>query len=248
MRAVFSSWRRALRQRPTAAVQIAAPNVVMLLAIFLAGMSSTLGGAAAFVMVAIVVAIILGLLAFTLGAAFGAVGEAIRGDAPTGYISRGRLLFWRTLGTIGLALLIALPTLIVGVLGFAFMLAGALGVGFGAPGASTSAGIGLALLGVALLLAFLSTPVVYSMEAGVFVGGRTAPQALRSSFSDAYRGGRIWRWLLCAVLISAFGLAGSLLGSSVSGVPGAVLGLIASAVALWLGTTLAFANWHSDHS
>jgi hypothetical protein len=247
LRAVFSSWLRALRQRPTVAIQMAAPYAVSLLAIFLAGVSSTLSGAAAAALVVFTVAVILALLAFTLGAALGAAGEAIRGDAPTGYLARGRLLFWRTLGTIGFAILIALPTLIVAIIGFALILAAAFGAAFGASGAAAPAQLGLILLGVALLFAILSTPIVYSMEAGVFVGGRTAPQAFRSSFSDAYRGGRIWRWLLCAIIISVLGLAGSLLGS-ISGVPGAILGLVASAVVLWLGSTLAFANWYSDNS
>ncbi len=248
LRLVFAAWGTVLRARPAALLEMAAAYAVVLLAAVLASLGTLLSGAAAVVLWVLGIAVFLSLLSFTVGAAFAAIGEAVRGDAPTPYIARGRAFFWRTLGTIGFAMLLALPSLIVGTVALAILVATVIssfdaGVSGGAGLVDTS----LLLFLASFCLGLVSTPVIYSLEAGVFVGGSAAGPALRAAFPEAFTGRRFWRWLLVALIIAAFGALSAFL-RSVPGVLGVFLGSIAAVLALWLGISLAFANWKTNRA
>ncbi|MDA8344806.1 MAG: hypothetical protein M0Z66_04905 [Thermaerobacter sp.] len=228
-------------------VQMAVPYAVLLLTAFLAGIGTVFSGVAAVLVETVLIAVVLALLAFALGAAFGAIGEAVRGDAPSPYFERARSFFWRTLGTFLLALLAAVPALIVGAFGFLLAMATVVGALMTPSATAGPLYLSLGIIVVFFALAIATVPFVYSLEAGVFVAGRTVPESFRAAFSEAYRGGRLWRWVLIALIVSALGLLGDLL-RAIPGVVGVALGLIVSVATLWAGTTLAFVNWQANRS
>ena len=242
MRAVFATWWNVLRARPIVAAEFAVPYVILLIAAFLAGVATVFSGAFAVVVGVILALLVLAALAYTFGAAFSAVGETVRGDAPTPYFLRARRLFWRTLGMFGMAIVAALPAIIIGAIGFLMLAAAMLSSLAVASAPSGVLDAAFAVVAVFVLVALVTAPFIYCMEAGVFVGERRVMDAFRAAFSEAYRGGRFWRWILVTLIVTAFSLIGSLV-RSIPGVVGAVLGLIASIALLWLSTALAFVNW-----
>lgn len=241
MRTVFALWMRALRARPGILWQSAVPYLVVASAGSL-GMIPDVHPALAAILRTAAAALLVALFAFTYGAALGAIGEAVRGGAPTPYFSRGRRLFGRSLGTLGLALLAAIPAIVIGGAGLAALIAAALGAAFDGSSAGGLLLVAFGLLTLFMLAALLTAPFIYCLEAGVFLGGRKVTDAFRAAFGEAYRGGRIWRWLLVS-LIAGVLTTGADFAYALPAPLGVLLPIAAGALALWLTTTLAFANW-----
>jgi hypothetical protein len=206
------------------------PCAALIFAAMVRGFTSAVRGGIGVGLWVGVIAIELTLLVFTLGAALGGLGAAVRGDPATPYLARGRVLFLRALGTIALTLVAALPSLLLATLGVALTVVAVLSLAWdGATGWPTYLSLGVLL--TALVLGFVTVPFVCCLASAVFVGERTPLAAFRSAFAQAYRGGRLWRWLLVAVIAAAPGAVAGLLCSLPGGL-GTISGLTASVLAL----------------
>ncbi|MDA8344841.1 MAG: hypothetical protein M0Z66_05080 [Thermaerobacter sp.] len=263
MREVFSEAWRIMARRKNVIWQflalIPAIFIVVLVGVLIA-MATGSSGLAIFLSFLLM---LFGII-FIFGAAYGAIGEATWGNAPTPYFLRGWHLFGKTAAYLGTGVVAGLAVLLV-----ADALSGAL---FGAtmsqtallhqltPGANPAQAMS-AMLGVlvrvgivTLVVSVAVFPLLYGLAAGLFAGRMTYSAAFDSAGQE-YVHGRFPQWLLVWAIYTV-GIAiyeGAYLFSITLLIPGnaggfALFELISVVFVLLLGwyiTALAFALWSS---
>jgi len=237
---IFALWNQALWSRWTVLFQIYGTVVAgavagMVGALFAllfhsAVIAFVVGGAAGFYMVIL-----------TLGAAYGAVAEAVRGEPASGYFTRGQRLWGRTL--VFLAVEVVMVCVLVLMLGLV--------IGSSAVTSALAQGhlttqnlidmLGPTRLIVVVAIGFLVAPYTYAFQASIYCSRRGVGESLGRAFSDVFSGGRWHKWLGSTLIAMVLVLAGD--GFVGLGGIWAILGVLLDIVSPWLIATLMFATW-----
>lgn len=252
MSSIFALWGRILRTRADVYVQLLLTILAAALVAGLVAVDAVIHGSqSAGVMVLLAIVLFVAVLSFGYGAALGALGEATRGEAASGFWQRGYRLWGRTLGLFAVEFLVVLVLFIV----LMIVLAGA-GL---LTGVAQMASLGTAqvtgelyrLVGIlaiaVLIIAFGVGPWLQAAQAIIYVDQVPVLVAFSQAFAEGYGGGRLGHWLLMLLIAIGLDLAAGLIETAL-GTTGQMLGILLSPAVLWLATALAFATYRTHEA